>query len=432
MATWTYEDGSSATISGISYWAGAWAVSTDYTKGQGVENDGSTYVCILAHTSSAIDEPGVGANWEIYWDLIASKGDTGDTGATGATGATGPAGADGADGSDGADGVGVPAGGTTGQSLVKNSNTDYDTTWTTVTGGGGASTKDVNQTTHGFAVGDVIRSSGTDGEYQKAQADSEANAEVAGIVTEVTDGDNFTYTLQGYISTAAAVPNETAGTVLFLDPSTAGALTATEPTTSGQISKPLGIITIANSEMIFFNMRGMENTEGTITGIDVTQKLGSQAEGGDLRTFEATDGTFDSSEYLEVFKNGVRMVEGATEDYQTSGNNQAVFVYDVLATDKITLVIRGTQNLVGTYIEKDLTTNYSEKANPVDADLIPINDSADSNNTKYIQLGNSPFKGDAGTGTSTPDAATNANKLFYKTDTDTLYVSNGTAWIALN
>lgn len=34
-------------------------------------------------------------------------------------------------------GVGVPAGGTTGQSLTKASNTDYDTEWTTVSGGGG-------------------------------------------------------------------------------------------------------------------------------------------------------------------------------------------------------------------------------------------------------------------------------------------------------
>ena len=32
-------------------------------------------------------------------------------------------------------GTGVPAGGTTGQVLAKNSNTDYDTTW--VNGGGG-------------------------------------------------------------------------------------------------------------------------------------------------------------------------------------------------------------------------------------------------------------------------------------------------------
>jgi hypothetical protein len=43
----------------------------------------------------------------------------GPTGPTGATGATGP---------------GVAAGGTTGQALVKNSNTDYDTEWTDIAG----------------------------------------------------------------------------------------------------------------------------------------------------------------------------------------------------------------------------------------------------------------------------------------------------------
>lgn len=51
----------------------------------------------------------------------------GGVGATGATGATGAA---------GADGQGVPVGGTTGQVLSKNSNTDYDTEWSTVSGTG--------------------------------------------------------------------------------------------------------------------------------------------------------------------------------------------------------------------------------------------------------------------------------------------------------
>jgi hypothetical protein len=41
----------------------------------------------------------------------------------------GPAGAAGATGSTGAAGAGVPAGGTTGQQLKKNSGTDYDTSW---------------------------------------------------------------------------------------------------------------------------------------------------------------------------------------------------------------------------------------------------------------------------------------------------------------
>lgn len=47
------------------------------------------------------------------------KGDKGDPGE------------DGADGADGADGVGIPVGGTTGQRLAKNSNTNYDTIWVT-------------------------------------------------------------------------------------------------------------------------------------------------------------------------------------------------------------------------------------------------------------------------------------------------------------
>ena len=40
----------------------------------------------------------------------------------------------------GAPGVGVPAGGTTGQALVKASGADYDTTWASVGGGGGSGT----------------------------------------------------------------------------------------------------------------------------------------------------------------------------------------------------------------------------------------------------------------------------------------------------
>lgn len=78
-----------------------------------------------------------------------AKGDKGDKGATGNTGATGtqgakgetgpagPAGVQGAVGPKGPTGAGVPAGGSTGQSLVKASNGDFDTRWVTVTGGSG-------------------------------------------------------------------------------------------------------------------------------------------------------------------------------------------------------------------------------------------------------------------------------------------------------
>lgn len=85
-------------------WEGSWALSTSYSTNELVANDGSTYICVDPHTSSAGDEPGTGASWEDYWELVASKGDTGATGATGSTGATGATGPQGPTGATGAQG----------------------------------------------------------------------------------------------------------------------------------------------------------------------------------------------------------------------------------------------------------------------------------------------------------------------------------------
>lgn len=63
-------------------------------------------------------------------------GDTGATGPAGPTGPTGPAGPTGPTGATGATGPagpGIATGGTTGQFLIKNSATNYDTTWSTFT-----------------------------------------------------------------------------------------------------------------------------------------------------------------------------------------------------------------------------------------------------------------------------------------------------------
>lgn len=63
-------------------------------------------------------------------EIEVSTGQQGPTGPTGTTGPIGPT---------GTTGTGVPIGGTSGQALVKLSNTDYDTGWTTVLGGGSGS-----------------------------------------------------------------------------------------------------------------------------------------------------------------------------------------------------------------------------------------------------------------------------------------------------
>jgi len=111
--------------------------------------------------------------------------------------------------------------GTAGQVLTSDGT---DTSWSDPVGT--SATKDVNQTGHGFAVGDVIKSNGTNNEYEKAQADSGANAQSVGIVTTVDDANNFTYTPSGPIITLSGL---TAGDVYYLDDTTAGDVTTTAP-----------------------------------------------------------------------------------------------------------------------------------------------------------------------------------------------------------
>ncbi|HSX52828.1 MAG TPA: hypothetical protein VLF90_00440, partial [Patescibacteria group bacterium] len=116
--------GPQGTAGGSTTFKGNWTTATPYNLADQVTDNGSSYSCILAHTSgSTDDEPGVGATWHTYWQLSAQKGSTGATGATGAgtTGATGPTGTAGSAGATGATGAtgttgatGVGASGATG------------------------------------------------------------------------------------------------------------------------------------------------------------------------------------------------------------------------------------------------------------------------------------------------------------------------------
>lgn len=52
----------------------AWLTATAYAAGTSVENDGTNYLCILAHTSGDTDdEPGVGATTATYWYPLTSN-----------------------------------------------------------------------------------------------------------------------------------------------------------------------------------------------------------------------------------------------------------------------------------------------------------------------------------------------------------------------
>lgn len=162
----------------------------------------------------------------------------------------------------------------------------------------------VAQTAHGLSVGNVVRYNGA--AYVIAQADSVSNAEAIGIVSVVTDANNFTLIEQGEITTLSGL---TAGVTYFLSASSAGALTATEPVADGQISKPL-LISTATTSGVFNNMRGkiqqaastnvnsVSNSDGSLTispttGAVIASLNLSHANAWDADILFASDATYN-------------------------------------------------------------------------------------------------------------------------------------------
>lgn len=126
----------------------------------------------------------------------------------------------------------------------------------TPSAGGSAETvtRDINQTTHGFAVGEWLRHNGTI--YVLAQADVDANSDALGVVSAVAGVDDFTLFVHGYITGLSGL---TAGAAHFISDTVAGAITATPPADLGEIVKPV-IVTDSTTTGYVNVMRGNEIT----------------------------------------------------------------------------------------------------------------------------------------------------------------------------
>ncbi|MCK9571071.1 complement C1q domain-containing protein [Candidatus Pacearchaeota archaeon] len=59
---------------------GAWALTTIFAVGNLASNDGSTWYCYAPHTAATANEPGVGADWEDYWQQWSARGAPGEPG----------------------------------------------------------------------------------------------------------------------------------------------------------------------------------------------------------------------------------------------------------------------------------------------------------------------------------------------------------------
>lgn len=247
--------------------------------------------------------------------------------------------------------------------------------------------KDFAQTAHGFAVGNVLKSSGTDGEFALAEADTAANADVVGVVSAVADANNFTLTVNGFTILAGALPGgAVTGDNLYLSDSVAGALTLTEPTAVGTISQPLGrVIDDSTDEVYINNWRGIENTatpggsvtykNGTTTknvaDASTTQNiahgLGTTPSKIRLTFYGALGGTADGVNNATVVYNGTACsvagygyANGANRDmasgsdiklYGNASGNETEFQTGVITMDATNIIITWTKtnSPTGTY-----------------------------------------------------------------------------------
>lgn len=113
----------------------------------------------------------------------------------------------------------------------------------------------INQNSHNFTKGTIIRDNGSS--FEKAIASSINSAEVIGIVFEVIDVDNFYFITNGLIEGLSGLSR---GTVYFLSTVVAGALSSSKPSGIGEVDKPL-FIAISQTSGIFNNFRGLEIAE---------------------------------------------------------------------------------------------------------------------------------------------------------------------------
>lgn len=142
--------------------------------------------------------------------------------------------------------------------------------WVEISGAGttGGVSQRFTQVLHGFDIGDPIRLLGT--VWVLAQANTAANAEAAGLVSEVPSANEFVVTYLGPISgiPLTLVPGE----VYFLDDVVAGNLILTAPTTVGTVNKPM-LLALGTNAGLVMQSRGIINSDSTPIPSGGTTKL---------------------------------------------------------------------------------------------------------------------------------------------------------------
>lgn len=159
-------------------WRGAWATLTEYSVNDAVSINGSSFICVKNHKSLSKNKPSTD-NREI-WQLMAKKGDKGEKGEPGVGGGGG---------SSASSSNGLPAGGTEGQLLAKNSATDYDAEWVEPSAGSGSG--DVSSNTSSSVDNEIALFSGTGGKTIKRATTTGLLKAAAGVITAAVAGTDY-------------------------------------------------------------------------------------------------------------------------------------------------------------------------------------------------------------------------------------------------
>ena len=252
--------------------------------------------------------------------------------------------------------------------------------WKNMVTDNSSSTITVTQAAHGLSVGNVLRFDGVD--YVLAQADSAANAEVAGMINEVVNANTFTLTQNGEVSGLTGL---TAGDLLYLDPVTPGALTSVQPVSPNVIA-PLMIATTTTVGLFFAN-----TSAGTMSVQDSA-------------SIAVTGGTATGLTSLETTANGLDVNPGAdiNADLITVGVTGA----PTLSWDESEDVFASTHGLsLGT--SNPLTTGTIELGAAADTTLsrASAGDVNIEGNLMYRAGGTDVPVADGGTGASTQQNA---------------------------
>jgi len=124
----------------------------------------------------------------------------------------------------------------------------------------------IDQSTHNFGVGDIIRYDYAAKEYVKAQADSVDHAKAIGIVSEVLDNNQFKFVSDDYVRGDSALYQTLKtnydleeGEYYFLSPDTPGAIVKSADLTANNVEQCIGYVTTKGLK-VQINARKIEPT----------------------------------------------------------------------------------------------------------------------------------------------------------------------------